>query len=156
MRICSISSLRLVFIVGLCVFGAVAAAQAMTTTTATTTTTTAAPSDRGPPFVLGVRRSAHGVVTAVDVAGHYAYVTVRADDGSSSVTAILGSDVAVGDVVDRTLFGHRDVFESKRLHKIFAPLDFGVVSPFTMAADELPPRWDFIIDKTDNEGRGTY
>ncbi len=82
----------------------------------------------GAPFVMGERRHAHGVVTAVEPAGSYAYVTVRTAEGGVIVTATLGNGPRIGDVVDLTLFGRRDVFVSRRLGKTFAPLDFGIVS----------------------------
>jgi len=92
-------------------------------------TAASAPSKGGAPFAFSARRDGHGVVTAIDAAGSYAYVTVAADDGSTSVTATLGTTAVVGDVVDLALFGHRDVFVSQRLHKTFSPLEFGVVTP---------------------------
>jgi hypothetical protein len=45
----------------------------------------------GAPFVVSARRHAHGVVTAVEPAGSYAYVTVRTADGGVIVTATLGN-----------------------------------------------------------------
>ncbi len=86
----------------------------------------------GAPFELGARRQAFGVVTNIDPAGPYAYVTVRDNAGAVSVTATLGTTAAIGDRVERTLFGRRERLVSNRLNKIFAPLDFGRVEP-------LPP-----------------
>ncbi len=92
------------------------------------TTPTASTTGNGAPFVLSERRHANGVVTAVETAGSYAYVTVRTADGGVIVTATLGNGPRIGAVVDLTLFGRRDVFVSRRLGKTFAPLDFGIVS----------------------------
>jgi len=100
----------------------------MATRAGSTPSPSAAPSTNGRPFELGARRHAHGVVTAVEVAGSYAYVSVR-DAGDVVVVATLGVPAVVGDDVDLTLFGRREVFASKRLGKTFAPLDFGIVSP---------------------------
>jgi len=109
------------------VIGAVMATRP-TSTPSSSSSSPSSPSPSGKPFEMGARRHARGVVTAVEVAGSYAYVSVRGA-GDVGVVATLGVPAVVGDDVELTLFGRRDVFASKRLGKTFAPLDFGIVSP---------------------------
>jgi hypothetical protein len=94
----------------------------------------------GAPFEFSARRQDSGVITHIDAAGPYAYVTVRDDAGAVSVTATLGTTAEIGDRVERTLFGRRERFVSKRLNKTFAPLDFGRVEPFPAPSERSDSR----------------
>lgn len=94
----------------------------------------------GAPFEFSAGRQASGVVTNIDAAGPYAYVTVRDDAGAVSVTATLGTTAEIGDRVERMLFGRRERFVSKRLNKTFAPLDFGRVEPLPAPSERSDSR----------------
>lgn len=100
------------------------------------------------------------------------------DERMNAVTAVLdeGPPGLVGYSVRRNLFsrgGYRtvSVWESQDAMWAFVLSDahFAAVEDadrigaegtkvvqFTMPAAELPPRWDMVIDKTDNEGRPAY
>jgi hypothetical protein len=61
-------------------------------------------------------------------AGGYTYLAVRREDGTLVWTVTMGAGARVGDRVDVRSFGRKTSFVSRRLHRTFPELVFGLVS----------------------------
>jgi hypothetical protein len=70
-----------------------------------------------------------GVVEERVPAGSYTYLAVRRADGSLAWAVTVGRGAAVGERVTIRSFGRQRSFVSPRLHRTFAELVFGLVSP---------------------------
>jgi hypothetical protein len=79
-----------------------------------------------------------GVVVERVPAGSYLYVRLQNEVGAQSWVVTLARTAPVDNQVHVTVFAKADTFTSKRLHRTFEPLLFGVVRADSPTTQESP------------------